>query len=163
VSLLNLEDPYRGMKQSSDLREIASYLDPIYRAKADVFEFNFDVDVSDGLTFTSQTAYNQDSVYSFQDFNRFNTEPIFNDTSVIVNDQGTAPGGYRSMAPGGIFCDPQIGCSSRLAGFDISSSDSKQFTQEVRLQSSFSSSPVNFSVGANYTHFKTLDEYYIMS
>src|SRR3546814_2192465 len=33
VGLLNPEDPYGGMTQSRDLREIASFRDPRYRAK----------------------------------------------------------------------------------------------------------------------------------
>src|SRR3546814_5987268 len=71
------------------------------------------------------------------------------------------PSPWAKLAPGGIFCDPQIGCSDKLAGFDISSSDSKQFNQEFRIQSSFDG-PFNFSLGANYTRFKTVNEYYVM-
>src|SRR3546814_18958635 len=40
-------------------------------------------------------------------------------------------------------------------------SDSKQFNQEFRIQSSFDG-PFNFSLGANYTRFKTVNEYYVM-
>src|SRR3546814_19859842 len=54
-------------------------------------------------------------------------------------------------------------CSSDLLGvFDISSADSKQFAQEVRLQSDFSG-PFNFSIGGNYTEFRTQNDYYVMS
>src|SRR5690606_9406479 len=74
---------------------------------------------------------------------------------------GRPPSFYRDLAPGGIFCDPQIGCSDTVAGFDISQAKSKQFNQEFRLQSSFDG-PFNFSVGANYTRFKTLTDYYVM-
>src|SRR3546814_7173479 len=54
-------------------------------------------------------------------------------------------------------------CSSDLtmAGFDISKAKSTQFSQEFRLQSSFYG-PINFSVGANYTKFKTVNDYYVM-
>src|SRR3546814_21003121 len=40
-------------------------------------------------------------------------------------------------------------------------SDSKQFNQEFRIQSSFDG-PFNFSLGANYTRFTTVNEYYVM-
>src|SRR3546814_19722 len=43
VGLLNPEDPYGGMTQSRDLREIASFRDSRYRAKADVLELNADL------------------------------------------------------------------------------------------------------------------------
>lgn len=86
---------------------------------------------------------------------------IFNDTSDFVDFLGN-PNVWTNLAPGGIFCDPQIGCTSSLAAFDVSSSESKQFTQEVRLQSE-SSGPFNFSIGGNYAKFTTQNDYYVMS
>ncbi|HVT25197.1 MAG TPA: TonB-dependent receptor [Rhizomicrobium sp.] len=159
--LLALVDPYGGMMQSRNLREVASFRDPRYRASSDIVELNFDVDLPQGLVLTSQSALTWDSVYSFQDFNRFNTVPIFNDTSKWIYYTGD-PSPWRNMAPGGVFCDPQLGCSDRLGVFDVSSSNAKQVSQEVRLHSEFDG-PFNFSAGANYLHFKTQDEYYVMS
>ncbi|MCW0198841.1 TonB-dependent receptor, partial [Sphingopyxis sp.] len=167
-TLIKLVDPYGGLMQSRDLREIASFRDPIYRAKSDLLELNLDADLADGLTLSSQTAWNWDGVYSFQDYNRFNTQPIFNDTSGWVDPQvvggvvSFVPGRMREIAPGGILCDPQIGCSDTLGVFDISSADSKQFAQELRLQSDFNG-PFNFSIGGNYTKFRTQNDYYVMS
>src|SRR5690606_28538522 len=118
-------------RQSTDLRTIASFRDPVYRAKADVVQLNLEFDLGDSLTLFSQTAYNKDEVYSFQDFNRFNTQPIFRDTSTFLwpihLNGGVNP--YRNLAPGGVFCDPQLGCSDRMAGFDISQGAAEQFTQ----------------------------------
>ncbi len=168
ATLLDVSDPYGGMMQSRNLREVASFRDPIYRAKSDLLELNLDVDLGESLTLSSQTAWNWDGVYSFQDYNRFNTLPIFNDTSGWVTDKfvnGTniyPPSEMSGIAPGGIFCDPQIGCSNTLGVFDVSSAYSKQFAQEVRLQSDFDG-PFNFSVGGNYTKFRTQDDYYVMS
>src|SRR3546814_16821616 len=62
-------DPYGGLMQSRDLREIASVRDPIYRAKSAILALNLDVDLSESLTLSSQTAWNWDEVYSFKDFN----------------------------------------------------------------------------------------------
>lgn len=171
-TLLQVKDPYGGMMQSTDPRVISSIRDPKYRARADVYELNFDYDVMPDLTFTSQSAYDRDSVYSFQDYNRFNTVPVFTDTSQLYNQISYVnhqqdpsvplePSVWASLAPGGIFCDPQIGCSNSIAGFDISQGTSKQFSQEIRLQSDFKG-PLNFSAGANYTEFKTLIDYYVM-
>jgi len=158
-TLLQIQDPYGGMMQSLDLRVINSFRDPVYRAKADVVELNIDLDLTESLTFTSQTAYNKDQTYSFQDFNRFNTVPIFTDTSQLSGPiNGRSKWAY--LAPGGIFCDPQLGCSNSLAGFDIAQAKGEQFSEEVRLQSSFDG-PINFSLGANYTRFKTLVDYYV--
>ncbi|MGV7120838.1 TonB-dependent receptor domain-containing protein [Sphingopyxis sp. 550A] len=161
--VINYVDPYGGAMQSRNLREIASFNDPRYRAKSDILELNLDVDVVDGLTFSSQTMFNWDSVYSFQDYNRFNTFPLFGDSSGLVKSvTNNSPSPYRNLTPGGVFCDPQIGCSDTLGVFDISSATSKQFAQEFRLQSSFDG-PFNFSVGGNYTKFKTQTDYYVMS
>src|SRR3546814_17208720 len=97
-----------------------------------------------------RSAWNWDGVYSFQDYNRYNTLPIFNDTSGwVTGGINPRPSPMRSLAPGGIFCDPQIGCSDTLGVFDISSAASRQFAQEVRLQSDFSG-PLNFSIGGHY-------------
>jgi iron complex outermembrane recepter protein len=45
-------DPYGGMMQSRNMREIASVLDPRYHAGADLIELNVDFDLTDSLTFT---------------------------------------------------------------------------------------------------------------
>jgi len=159
-------DPYGGLMQSRNLREIASVRDPRYQASSDILDLSFDIDLSGGLTLSSQTGFNWDRVYSFQDYNRFNTVPVFMDTSNFLTadpaffPRETSP--YATMAPGGIFCDPQIGCTDRLAVFDVSSSDSKQFSQELRLSSSWDG-PFNFSIGGNYTRFRTQNDYYVMS
>src|SRR3546814_3535771 len=98
---------------------------------ADLLQFNLDVDITPALTFTSQTAYNEDQTYSFQDYNRFKSLPVFTDTSTLLRGGilNPPPSLYRDLAPGGIFCDPQIGCSDTIAGFDIRKAKSKQFNK----------------------------------
>jgi iron complex outermembrane receptor protein len=156
-------DPY-GVEQSRDLRTMASMFDPKYRAKADVLALNFQFDLTDALTLTSQTLYNKDEVYSFQDYNRFATQPSFGDSSGLFNpilgEDPTLPGRLQSFSPGGYFDDPQIGRANTVAGFEISSSDSEQFSQEFRVQSSFDG-PLNFTAGVNYTKFEALNDYYL--
>jgi iron complex outermembrane receptor protein len=168
LTFVDLKDPYGGQMQSRDLRTIASFRDPKYRAKADIFELNLDYKLTDSLTLSSQTAYNKDEVYSFQDYNRFNTFPIFNDTSKQYSDNGNdyltnpaPPSRWANLTPGGVYCDPQLGCSKSLAGFDISQSEGTQFSQEFRLQSDFSG-PLNFNAGVNYLKYETQVDYYVM-
>ncbi|MGE5567262.1 MAG: TonB-dependent receptor domain-containing protein [Parcubacteria group bacterium] len=157
VTIIGQKDPYGGMMQSPNLREITSFRDPHYRAKADVLQLNLEFDLSPALTMFSQTVYNKDQTYSFQDYNRFNTQPIFTDTAKV--DGGSGP--YSQLAPGGFFCDPQLGCSNTMAGFDVAKAKGEQYTEELRLQSAFDG-PLNFSAGATYTHFRTLVDYYVM-
>ncbi|PAL23696.1 hypothetical protein CD928_05360 [Sphingopyxis sp. GW247-27LB] len=66
VGLLGYKDPYGGLMQSRNLREIASVRDPRYRASSDILSLNLDIDISDSLMLSSQTAWNWDKVYSFQ-------------------------------------------------------------------------------------------------
>ena len=170
---IRFQDPYGGQMQSRNLREIASMRDPVYRAEADLLTLNLDFELGHGLSLHSQTAYVDDQTYSFQDYNRFNTVPIFSDTSSLtLRERGpddlpghpptlVVPSPFRHMAPGGVFCDPQLGCSNTLAGFDIARASAEQFSQELRLQSAWDG-PFNFSIGANYTKFDVLADYYVL-
>ncbi|MGE5501019.1 MAG: TonB-dependent receptor domain-containing protein, partial [Ignavibacteriales bacterium] len=175
ISLVRPVDPYGGLMQSPDLRTIASIMDPRYRAKADIFELNVDVDIGSHLVASSQTAYNTDSIYSTQDYNRFNSFPVFRNTSdptdvpFVFGDRGWDCGvivasrcvDYRNFAPGGYFNDPQLGRSNTIAGMDISRARSRQFSQELRLQSDFDG-PIDFNLGANYVRYNTEEDYFVL-
>lgn len=156
-------DPY-DVEQNRDLRAIESMFAPEYRASADILALTVEFDLTDSLTLTSQTAYNKDEVWSFQDYNRFATRPVFNESrglyNTLVGGDPNEPSVFADLTPGGIFTDPQIGPSDTIAGFEISSSESEQFSQEFRLQSAFDGA-VNFSLGANYTRFEALNDYYL--
>jgi len=152
--LLNDIDPYASQTQSRDLRVFQSALDPTYRVRHDTWELNVDLNVTPRLTLTSQTGYAKDTIRSTQDFNRFNTAPgIFAD----VRGYGGAP---SPIEPGGVYCDPQLGCSTAMVGSDLSRAHGRQFSQEFRLASDFAG-PINFSVGANFLRYKTEEDYYV--
>jgi iron complex outermembrane receptor protein len=139
-------NPYSETVQSHNLRVIESALPAHYAAKNDVVEFNADYTVTPSLTFTSQTGFNHDFLYSTEDYNRFDT----------------APGIFTAGADqnGATFCDPQLGCSTRLLAQDLSDEHAWQANQEFRLTSNFSG-PVNFSAGGNYMHYETEENYYV--
>lgn len=147
-------DPYEGLTQSRDLREIATSYDPLFRAENDIVQFNVDFAVTDRLRLYSQTAYAEDSYYSTQDYNRFVSNPIFNDTSILETPMNTFPGG--------VYTDPQLGPSSRMVSADLSQSDNRQWYQEFRLASEFDGG-FNFSVGGNWLNFKSQDDYYVFN
>ncbi|QNQ12085.1 TonB-dependent receptor [Sphingomonas alpina] len=154
-------DPYAGLTQSRNLREIATAYDPTFRARNDVYQLNLEVDVQSDLRFFSQTAYSKDFYYSTQDYNRFNSGPVFRSSSGLV-DFFNNPLPTGGIAPGGVYNDPQLGPSRSILAVDMVKSRSSQWSQEFRLQSSFAG-PVNFSVGANYLHFKIDEDYYVFS
>jgi len=173
-------DPYASTTQSRNLRVIESAIDPRYTAKNDTVELNIYYDIVPGLTFTSQTAGNEDFLWSTEDYNRFNTNP-----DILLPNQGrnlrhiiVPDGNYRctdgslsvgavcatdngaDFNPTGYFCDPQLGCSSRLVAQDLSMEHAWQVSQEFRLASKFEG-PFNFSVGGNLMHYETEENYYV--
>jgi iron complex outermembrane receptor protein len=156
--ILNDIDPYASQTQSRNLRVIQSLIEPHYQAKNDTLEFNADWAVTPSLTLTSQTGYNKDFLYSTEDLSRFDTAPgIFNANFVNSPDwRGADP-----LQPDGkTYCDPQLGCSQSMVGEDLSQERAWQLSQELRLASNFSG-PLNFSVGANYLHYQTVEDYYV--
>lgn len=68
---------------------------------------------------------------------------------------------YASLFPGGIVNDPQLGPLDRFATADISGGESKQWSQELRLQSNFDGA-FNFNIGAIYIDYKNDGDYYVM-
>jgi outer membrane receptor protein involved in Fe transport len=157
-------DPYASQTQSQDLRVIESTVDPKYRAKSEIGEFQFSYDLTDSLKLTSETAYATDFVWSTQDFNRFNTVHGAWYDSLLTYGSGQyaadSPTAWGVLKPNGEFCDPQIGCSDRLVAQDLATANSKTFSQELRVGSDFDG-PFNFSLGANFLRFDTEDKYYV--
>jgi iron complex outermembrane recepter protein len=154
-------DPYAGVVQSRDLREISTSYNPRYRAKNDVFQLNLSYQLTDGLSLFSQTLYTKDDFNASQDYARYVSNPIFNDSNGLYTIL-RAPIIGSEITPGGIYADPQLGPSNRMLSVDLSRSDNSQFYQEFRLQSSYDGR-LNFNVGANYLKFDTEDNYYVFN
>ncbi|HEV2560554.1 MAG TPA: TonB-dependent receptor [Rhizomicrobium sp.] len=154
-------DVYASTTQSRNLRVIESSLNPIYKAKNDTLELNTDYNITPALTFTSQTGYNQDFLWSTEDYNRFNTAPgvfQYSPQSGLIPDPAAGTNGIPLDSA--VFCDPQLGCRDRLVAQDLSDEHAWQLSQEFRLASNFSG-PLNFSVGGNYLHYETEENYYV--
>jgi len=151
-------NPYASLVQSRDLRTIESTVDPKYRANTDLVELQWNAELGKGLTLTSETSYLYDTIFSLQDFNRFNTV-----RGAFLNEPGLLSARTDFIQPGefgGVFCDPQIGCADRLVAIDVSRAKSAQFSQEFRLSSNYEG-PFNFSLGANFLRYDTEDKYYV--
>jgi outer membrane receptor protein involved in Fe transport len=156
-------EPYASQVQSPNLRVIESTVDPVYRAKSDLMELQWHADIGHALTLTSETAYDSDSIFSSEDYNRFDTASGAFQPSATGGSN--ANGGYRTdyVLPGpngGVFCDPQVGCADRVVAVDLSRADSSQFSQEFRLSSDYQG-PFNFSLGANFLRYDTMEKYYV--
>lgn len=155
-------DPYEGVVQSTNLREIATSYDPKYKITNDVHQFNMEFDITDKLKFVSQTTYAKDDFWSTQDYMRFVSNEIINDSNDLYDAVYLRPIQNSKSAPGGIFNDPQLGPSTRMLAADLSKSKNSQFFHEFRLQSDFDGR-FNFNMGANYLKFDTKDDYYVFN
>ena len=159
--------PYSSTTQSRNLRVIESSLNPVYRAKNDTFELNSDYQFGSALTLSSQTGFNRDFLWSTEDYNRFNSPPgAFDNGSdsalagITIPDPAAGTNGIPPFS--GVFCDPQLGCSDRVVTQDLSDEHAWQLSQEFRLTSNFNG-PLNFSVGGNYLHYETEENYYVFA
>lgn len=160
-AIKNDADIYDGVVQSRSLREIATDYDPVFRAKNNLYQLNIDYEITDRIRLVSQTSFAKDDFYSTQDYNRFPSNAVLNSSDNLLSVQGR-PLGASYAAPDGMYVDPQLGPSDRVLSVDLNTSDNKQFFQEFRLAFDVNESN-NFHVGANYTKFKTEDNYYVFN
>ena len=156
-------NPYEGVVQSRDLREIATSYDPRFRAENDVVQFNVEFDLTENLTLYSQTTYAKDDYWSTQDYARFPSNDIFLDTdSIVVFSRGEFLQASSAAAPDGVYTDPQLGPSRGILSADLSRSDNEQWYQEFRVQSDFGGN-FEFLAGANYLKFESQDDYFVFN
>ncbi len=139
-------DVNAGNTTSTDLQQIQTALDPLYRSASNTYQFTLNYDLTDKLAFTAMTSYGKGSVYTKQDYNRSVSAVPFNNTP---------------FTPGGFFNDPQVGNTNKFTTIDVSSGRSEQFSQELRLQSSFDG-PLNFNFGGIHFTYRTLTDYYVI-
>ena len=159
-------DAYAGKMQTRNVRDIESNFDPIYRADTDIVQLHLEWDVTDSLLLTTLTNQSRNRLYTRQDYNRYTPSVNFNTTPNPVNALAALGPAYAnviypSLFPNGVVNDPQNGPFNRFTTSDISSTSDKQFSQEIRLQSSFDG-PWNFNVGALYLDFSSEGDYYVM-
>jgi len=150
AGLVTPVNPYLATTQTQNLRVINSQIEPTYKAKNDTVELNADYQLTPVLTLSSETGYNHDFLWSTEDYNRFASSP-----GVFVKR-----GGGGMIDANGVLCDPQLGCSDKILAEDLSEEHSWQASQEIRLASHFTG-PFNFSVGGNYLHYETEENYYV--
>ena len=132
--------------------------------------------ITDNLTLESITGFNREIDSTSNDYNRivpvdayspgntglFNVNPLTGGAAA----PGTGVGLAQILFPNGVVTDPQTGTSNKLTSFDYTTGDSKEYTQELRLSSSYKSK-LNFSVGAFYSEidepFNNGTNYYVES
>jgi len=158
-------DAYAGKMQTSDIRDIESTFDPIYKSKTDIYEFNAAFDVTENLTLNWLSAYTWYKLTTRQDYNRYVPSTNFNTTPNPVNAFAAVPGYataiYPALFPGGAIRDPQNGAFNRFTTSDISSGYTEQWSHELRLQSNFDG-PFNYNIGGIFSRYQATGDYYVM-
>ncbi len=125
--------------QNRNLHDIESAIQPLSTAQEDLVDLHMAYNVTDNLTLTSITGYNRSVGTTAEDYNR------------LVPLTPYSPSGIAALLfPGGVVTDPQTGKSNKITSFDYGDAKSKEYTEEVRLTSSFKG-PLNFSVGGFYS------------
>lgn len=137
--------------QDTNLHNITSIRQPLFTDYHDLVMLHVAYKLSDNLTLTSITGFNRSWGSSEEDYSR--TVPASPFTPVATGVLAALAPPFAGLPlvlfPNGVVNDPQIGPSNRVATFDYGNYSSKEYTEEVRLSSSFSG-PINFVVGASY-------------
>src|SRR5207237_1103608 len=103
----------------------------------------------DNLTISSISGFNQNVGTSAEDYNRL--VPLKPFQPVATSLFGALP---LILFPGGVVHDPQTGTSPFITSFDYGTTKSKEYTQELRLSSSYQG-PFNFNVGVFYSEISS--------
>jgi len=138
---------FAGAAQPTNLRTVDAFMNPIYRVTDDVAQLNAQWHITPSLELTSLTGYARDNL-----FNRF----------AIEGPQPTGVFNVTAVTPGGVFSDPQIGSSNTVQTEQQWQFFAEQWSQELRLQSSFNG-PINFNLGGIYIHLRQIDNFITFS
>ena len=139
IGLSNGSNLFAGQTQDHNLHNISSVIQPLYTSQEDLVDLHLAYNVTDNLTLTSITGYNRSVGTNQEDYAR------------VVPNAPFQPAGISALLfPGGVVRDPQLGASNRLESFDYGYGESKEYTQEVRLTSSYKGK-INFALGGFYS------------
>jgi outer membrane receptor protein involved in Fe transport len=140
--------------QSTNLHSIQAAIQPSFTSEEDLVDLHMQYKVTDHLTLTSITGFNKASSDSAEDYYRSVAAIPYQPVGLAV-----------ALFPGGTIADPQVGTTNQFRSFDFYTSQAKEYTEELRLASSYGG-PVNFSAGGFFSERTTLPgstNYYIQS
>ena len=123
-----------GNRSINDLRDVAVSRQPDYRAINNLYQVNLEYDLATHLTATSLTAYSTDNFRQF---------------FALETTAGTGTFLATPVSPNGFFTDPQVGSANTIVPFGYNYNTTKQWSQELRVQSSYAGT-LNFSIGGIY-------------
>lgn len=128
---------FAGKVVSRDMGRIDSDFDPQFSARNDLVSLDLELKLSDTLTLTSLSSYAHDK---------------FVQTLPVLGGAASVPFLNTPLTPGGFFTDPQLGRGDRVSARYLQNRESKQYSQELRIQSDFDGS-LNFNLGGIYIDY----------
>lgn len=142
--------------QDSNLHNIQSVIQPEYKINTALVELHMEYKLTDNLTLTSISGFNRNGTFTVEDYNRIVPSAPFTPANALF-------GPYSLYAfPNGVVPDPQVGTSNYFRTFDQASGSGREYTEELRLASSFSGK-LNFSGGLFYSENRGNTDYYVES
>ena len=158
---------------STDWRKWGSSLQPTFNSQGDQYQLKAEWDLTDNILVTSNTSYARGLYFTKADYSRataaanFNAAPRAGSIASLLAAFSSPAAGLLGApiaygAGGATVYDPQVGTSQTLRTYDIGDGVNRQFSQELRAQTSFKG-PLNFSGGVNFTSFSTRTNYYVIS
>jgi len=158
--------------QDNNLHNIESIRQPLFTSEQDLAMLHVTYNLSDNWSITSITAFNHSKGTSLEDYNRVVPNLPFTPSNTafpaVIGALVGNPGlGNLPLLlfPNGVVNDPQIGTTNKFATFDYGTADENEYTEEVRLQSTYKG-PLNFSLGAVYSEDTSplgSNNYYVFS
>ncbi len=148
-----------GATTPSDWRQWSSAIVPKFARRGELFEMKTEFDLTNDLLVINEVSYATGKYFTKADYNRGIPTTGFNPA---FNLPAAASPKIGAPVTNGVVADPQVGTSDRLRTIDYQTATSRQFSEELRVQSSFKG-PINFSGGVNFVDYKTTTDYYVLS
>eukprot|EP01037_Dinobryon_pediforme_P017184 gene17184-17377_t len=158
---------------STDWRTWASSLRPTFRNHSDQYQLKAEWDLTDNILVTNNTSYSRATYFTQADYSRataaanFNAAPTPGSIAALLAAASSPAAGLLGApitygAGGATVYDPQVGTAQTLRSYDIGDGVSRQFSEELRAQTSFKG-PLNYSGGINFSSYNTRTNYYVIS
>ncbi|MEO7775806.1 MAG: TonB-dependent receptor [Steroidobacteraceae bacterium] len=132
--------------QSADLRTLELLEPTIYQGRNDLGMLNIEWEFREGLKVTSLTAFSQDDLDQRSD---------------AENVAPSVPFATTPFTPGGVLAHAQVGSSNVIRTTNINDLTTRQWTQELRLQSAFDG-PMNFNVGGMWLKLDRVNDVFVV-
>ena len=163
-------DDYAQTKNPQDIRSVSTDWEPRYISEEDIVTLDASFDLTDELTLYSLTGYQESLIWSSEDYTKAVPseswmEPL--NTIALASNLGLLPYGALEYNKGVPLYTTPDGVNTtdpfRVQGafnMDVSTTSAEQWSEEIRLQSSYDGS-WNFMAGGFWLSYQAENHYTI--